>query len=315
MMKKHRLIKIIIGFFVIICILGLGVGNYFYDLALNPKTDKSVVFNSENNQFDGQKSDTKIVDNYFKDNKVKEVYTQSNDDLKLHSYYLKNKNNHKYALIFHGYMANAKAMFSTGYAFNHLDYNVLIPDARGHGLSQGDYIGMGWDDRKDVVSWIDYIIKQDQEAQIVLYGISMGGATVMMVSGEQLASNVKAIVEDCGYSDVMGIFSYQLKQIFNLPSFPIMNFSSAVAKVRAGYFLEDANAIKQLEKAKTPILFIHGDQDTFVPFTMLDQVYNAAKVEKKKIVVKGAGHGESSLKLGATKYWQEVDSFISKYIK
>ena len=53
-----------------------------------------------------------------------------------------------------------------------------------------------------------------------------------------------------------------------------------VTKLRAGYDLE-ASAVKQVEKSKTPMLFIHGDADTFVPFEMLDEVYNAAKVEKE----------------------------------
>ena len=86
--------------------------------------------------------------------------------------------------------------------------------------SQGDYIGFGWPDRKDYVQWIEKVLTENgQQEQITLYGVSMGAATVMMTSGEKLPDNVKAIVEDCGYSTVNQELQYQLKELFNLPSF------------------------------------------------------------------------------------------------
>ena len=68
------------------------------------------------------------------------------------------------------------------------------------------------------------MISADKNAEIVLYGVSMGGATVMMASGEDLPGNVKAIIEDCGYSSVWDEFSYQLQALFNLPEFPLCSF-------------------------------------------------------------------------------------------
>ena len=63
---------------------------------------------------------------------------------------------------------------------------------------------------------IQQILKKDPNAEIALFGVSMGGATVMMTSGEDLPSNVKVIIEDCGYSTVMDEFTYQLKRFIPL---------------------------------------------------------------------------------------------------
>ncbi|MEC2597045.1 alpha/beta hydrolase, partial [Bacillus cereus] len=95
-------------------------------------------------------------------------------------------------------------------------------------------VGMGWHDRKDVLIWIQQILKKDPNAEIALFGVSMGGATVMMTSGEDLPSNVKVIIEDCGYSTVIDEFTYQLKDLFHLPKFPVMNAANTVTKLRAG---------------------------------------------------------------------------------
>ncbi|NOU73800.1 alpha/beta fold hydrolase [Paenibacillus sp. LMG 31458] len=153
-----------------------------------------------------------------------------------------------------------------------LGFNVLIPDARGHGRSEGHYIGFGWPERKDYVQWIDKVIEHmGEQSKIVLHGVSMGGATVMMTSGEALPPNVKAIVEDCGYTTAKDQLAYQLKRMYRLPIFPLLHLTSLLTKLRAGYFFGEASALDQLQKSKTPMLFIHGDADLFVP-TDSDQV-------------------------------------------
>lgn len=136
----------------------------------------------------------------------------------------------------------------------------------------------------------------------------------MMTSGEKLPTNVKVIVEDCGYSSVMDVFTYQLDDLFGLPKFPVMNAANTVTQLRAGYDLNEASAVKQVLKSKTPMLFIHGEDDTFVPYSMLDDVYNAANVDKDKLIIPGAGHGEAEL-VDPEKYWNKVWGFVDKYME
>jgi fermentation-respiration switch protein FrsA (DUF1100 family) len=321
MSKLKKIIIIVISaFFIIFIIGGFIAGNYFYNLALNSSSDKSIVFNSEHNQnsnSDAEEKQRKEQErqDWFKNIGYTDEYTTSSDQLKLHAYTIKNTNpTNKWVIIFHGYSSQASSMLASAMKFYQEGYNILLPDARGHGQSEGDYIGMGWDDRLDAIGWIDTIVQNNPDSEIILYGVSMGGATVMMISGEKLPSNVKAIVEDCGYTSVWDEFSYQLKEIFGLPSFPVMNFASLVTKIRAGYTLGEASALKQIKKSTTPILFIHGDSDTFVPSHMLDTLYNAAPSPKEKLSVPGAGHGEAS-SVEEAEYWNTVFHFIAKYIE
>ncbi|HDX9580609.1 TPA: prolyl oligopeptidase family serine peptidase, partial [Bacillus pseudomycoides] len=98
----------------------------------------------------------------------------------------------------------------------------------------------------------------------------------------------------------------------HLPKFPVMNAANIITKLRAGYDLNEASAVKQVVKSKTPMLFIHGDADKFVPYEMLDEVYNAAKVEKEKLIIPDAGHGEAE-QIDSGKYWHTVWGFVEKY--
>lgn len=316
-MKKKRLFGIFLGIISTIIIISLGfVGNYFYNLALNPNTPKDIVFGTpeEAAATSGQVLDVDISW-LLNDSNYTDEYITSQDGLKLHSYQVKNQSSsNKWVITVHGYTSEGINMSSYAKKYYDNGYNILIPDLRSHGLSEGNYIGMGWDDRLDIISWINYILDENPNAEIVLHGISMGAATVLMTSGEEIPSNVKAIIADCGYTSVWDEFAYQLDDLFSLPEFPILNVSSIVAKIRAGYFLGEASSIEQVKKSKTPILYIHGDQDDFVPYYMMEELYNATNSEKEMLTIEGAEHAKAS-EVDPETYWTTINNFINKYIK
>lgn len=135
--------------------------------------------------------------------------------------------------------------------FHDLEFNILVADARGHGTSEGNYIGFGWHERMDYIQWINQVIeKYGKNCEIVLFGISMGGATVLNVSGEGLPKQVKAIIEDCGFSSVEEEITYQLKTMYKLPKFPLVQITSLITKLKAGYWFEEASSLEQVKKIK-----------------------------------------------------------------
>ena len=309
----NRLVKILIVLALLIVVILIGAGMYFYNYAVVPSQKDFLAGDTPGTDVESDKPEEK----WFKDESNREYWDLTSEDgLKLKAIYLPaEEKTDKNVIMAQGYMGTAETMASFAKMYHDWGYNVLVPDARGHGESEGNYIGFGWPERKDYVKWIDKLINENgKSAQITLYGISMGGATVMMTSGEQLPKNVKAIVEDCGYSTVNGELSYQLKDMFNLPSFPLVPVTSVITKIRAGYFFGEASSIAQLEKNKTPILFIHGDADKFVPFEMLAEVYDATDAPKEKFVVKGAEHAQA-YNVDPEAYKDKVNSFLTEYVR
>ena len=197
--------------------------------------------------------------------------------------------------------------------FLKIGYNVLVPDLRGHGESEGNYIGMGWHDRLDIIDWINYLIKENSDCKIIIFGVSMGAATTMMTTGETLPKQVKVAIEDCGYTSAWEQLGYNLKSVFNLPKFPVLYLASKSCNKHAKYRIQEASSIEQVKKSKIPTLFIHGSADTFVPFKMLDELYNVAVCPKEKLVVEGAEHARSS-NVAPELYWNTIQRFIKKYL-
>lgn len=149
------------------------------------------------------------IDTFTKGHPGRDVTLTADDGLTLHGVYYANAetaDTHRWALVLHGYRGDYTGALQLAAPYYEAGYQVIAPDLRACGESEGDYVGMGWLDRKDVLQWIDYIIEQDPEAKIVVHGISMGAATTMMTAGESTPDNVKAFVEDCGYTSVWDIF-------------------------------------------------------------------------------------------------------------
>lgn len=246
---------------------------------------------------------------------AEDVNLLTNDGVKVHALLLKaDEPSRKYAVLCHGYKDCAEEMGYQAYNFRKLGYNVLAVDGRASGSTQGKYIGMGWLERKDICGYVNFITARNAQAEILLYGISMGAAEVMMAAGEKLPANVKVIVEDCGYTSVWDEFKLQLTDIFHIPSFPVLNIVSLYCKLVHGFSFREASAVKALQKSNIPILMIHGTEDQFVPFTMLDELYNAAAGDKEKLAVEGAGHIQSSA-VAPELYWGKIREFSEKYIR
>ena len=233
--------------------------------------------------------------------------------MRLRGILLRNPAGGSWAILCHGYTGHAEEMADFAREFYGRGYQVLMPDARGHGKSEGDYIGMGWPDRRDIVCWARHLADGEGAKDIVLLGISMGGAMVMMASGEKLPLQVRAIVEDCGYTSAWDEFHYQLKMLYHLPSFPLLNMMDMFARKRAGYGLKEASALKQVAKCKIPMMFIHGKKDSMVPYEMLRPLYEAATCPKELFVAEQAGHGESR-QAEPEEYWKRVFAFLGKYL-
>lgn len=319
-MKRGKWSKIIIGVVVLfLLILGL-VGNYLVSYAIARKDGVNMEVVPASNM--SQEEQMEISSSAAKIREQKEAWLSeaeqelveivSDDGLNLRGdlFYGK-EDSHLWLLAVHGYTGKRSDMYSIASYYAERGYHILTPDMRGHGQSEGAYIGMGWPDRKDILKWIDFIIQRDADAQIILHGISMGGATVMMTSGEDLPPQVKGIVEDCGYTSVWDIFSDELSYLFHLPEFPVLYAADLISKVRAGYGFREASALNQVAKSDVPILFIHGSEDNFVHTDMVYELYEACSSSKELLVVEGAGHGQSYAK-DPDLYFGTVFAFIDR---
>ena len=272
--KKKWLIRaLVILLLVIVAGVGLG-GNYLVDYAIVRKAEAndvapaSVV--SEEDQAviaANQEAIEAQKEAWLASAKREDAQIESEDGLLLKGdVFWTDPASHRWVIAVHGYGGERSGMYNIASFYSQEGY---------------------------MLRWIDYVLELDPSAQIVLHGVSMGGATVMMTAGEELPEQVQAIVEDCGYTSVWDIFSDELEYLFHLPEFPLLYAADGIAWIRAGYEFKEASALEQVKKSSVPILFIHGSEDNFVHTEMVYELYDACASEKELLVVEGAGHGEA----------------------
>ena len=189
--------------------------------------------------------------------------------------------------------------------------NTLLPDLRGYGLSDGDYVGMGYHDSRDLLSWLDWILQKDPDAQIVLHGISMGAAAILMATGLSLPSQVRAAVSDSSYASLGEMIRLALKKQTNpnIPSSVMLESLRAVVLLRAGYDICKVSPVESVTRSRTPTLFIHGQADKSVPQEMMPRLYKAASCAKSFLWIPGAEHVQA-VNVDPETYWARVERFI-----
>ena len=217
---------------------------------------------------------------------------------------------HRWVVLLHGYTGSKEMMYGYAYWYWMNGYSVLAPDFRCQGESEGDYIGLGATDSKDLEGWIDLILEREPEAEIVLHGLSMGASTALLYCGqENVPDNIKAVISDCAFTDAYSMFKEKIGSWFHLPAFPVVDSAELMIRLRAGYDLKETSPLKAVSASSVPTLFIHGEEDRMIPVSMCRELYDAAACEKEIMIVEGAGHAQAADKDPA-RYFEEVEKFL-----
>lgn len=195
-------------------------------------------------------------------------------------------------IMFHGYHGNSERDMSGGIVrASALGHSALVVDQRGAGHSDGKVVTFGVREYRDVLSWIDFVIKEiDPDAKIILTGISMGASTVLIASGQALPKNIVGILADCGYTFAKAIIK-KVIGVMKLPPNVMYPFVKLGARIFGGFDLDEISPIEAVKNSKIPTIFFHGDTDSFVPCYMSEENFKACRAPKKLVLIKGAGHG------------------------
>lgn len=237
-------------------------------------------------------------------------------DLRLSGYfYPSEKPSDVYVFCAHGYRSNGRCDFTALAKFYHdCGFNVLVVDHQASGNSEGKSYSFGYYEKLDSMKWLEYLMDRfGEDIKFILHGISMGGATVLMMSNdEKLPDNVKMIVSDCSYSDLSKLFESILHN-FHAPAKPFIKVSGLLNRMFYKYKFSDVRPIENVASSKVPILFIHGRNDNLIEARMSYELYNACSSEKDLLIVDNADHAESFM-TDPENYCKKINEFSEQYL-
>lgn len=252
--------------------------------------------------------------NWLIDHNAQDIYTNSIDKLRLHGWWVPADNPVGTVLLVHGYRSTPLIDFGFVFDFYHSrGFNLLIPQQRSHGESQGSFITFGVKESEDMLAWIRLHNQRFGVNPMLLSGISMGASTVLYLADRKLPDNVKGIVADCGFTSPKDIITEVYKGVIRLPAIPTLWAVEFFTRVFAKFSLTEKDSRKSLANSRLPILLIHGKDDGFVPCSMSRDNYNACSGVKNILLVDGAEHGLSFV-VDTEGYTKAVDAFIDANI-
>lgn len=225
-----------------------------------------------------------------------------------------NGSRHRVAVIAHGHSWNRINSIKYATIFYNCGFSVVLYDHSYFGLSDGKFCTLGYYERKDLSTVIDYSREIfGHDCIIALHGESMGAVTVLSVLG--LRSDIDLVVADCPFSDTFSYYKELYTHLTHMPAFPVVEISGLLAKAKFGYDYSGCRPIDDVKQSDTPICFIHGLDDDFIYPHHSEDMYKVCKNPMSELhLVEGARHACSHLKDNEA-YAKIVRNFVDKVLK
>ena len=199
----------------------------------------------------------------------------------------------KWAIILHPNQLDGSIITNNiGYIYYELGYHILAPDLRGFGKSEGR-VAMGFLESLDVYDWLKKLHADYKVEQVIVHGLSLGGATVnylsgldtFMENGPLKVGKLQALPE-LHVTRLIVDSSYVGMKQFACKSFFIWS-GIGLTKDNFDYY---GDASESLRHSKTPMMIIHGKKDYFVKMKNADRIEECVNADCRRWNVEGEGH-------------------------
>jgi len=271
----------------VIVLIG-GAGYYFSGLLITPRVkgyDETYRIEIRNRRF---------TEEFFRSLPMEEVLIQSPHEFPLHAVFIPVKDSRKTVIFVHGHTFTLMGSIKYVEFFRRRGFNCLLVDNRYHGKSGGPNSTFGFYERDDLAAWMDWVLARTGEGSVIgFHGESLGSAICLMHA--VMDGRAAFYVLDGATADLEDLLGYKLRKDFGLPAFPLLNAASLVSKLRGAMFFKEVSPIRDVEKIKSPVLFIHGAADTFILPDHSRRLYEGLKTKKMIWLCPGAGHSQSVL--------------------
>ena len=307
---------VLISFAVLFALWVFGFGYFAYRKTFYNNPKKRVADPYRHVKDDGSEESEfskRLIDEIIKRPCSENIYVVAEDGVKLHARLYMQNENAQFALMMHGYRSTPMLDFSgVGALAMELGLNVILPDQRACGLSEGRTISFGHYESLDTLRWIDYIGERwGKDREIVLFGVSLGAGTVIMTAGRGVSENVKGVVADCPFSSAKKIVMKVMRDR-GIPAFLYSTLRLGTI-IYGGFDPNKSDPVSYAKNIKVPLMLVHGEDDRFVPPEMSREIYEACPTARM-YTFPLARHGTSYVK-DAQRYKKITVDFLSEILE
>ncbi len=241
------------------------------------------------------------------DSTFETIYLKTKDSLKLEAWYIPADSAIGTVCLFHGHAGTKSGVYKEAEEFKKMGYNTLLLDFRAHGNSDGNTCSIGYDEAEDVKLAYEFI-KNKNEKNIVLWGISMGASTITKAIKDYKLQPQKLILE-MPFGTIKDAVKGRVKMM-GLPTQPISTLLTFWGGAEHGFWAFGMKPQEFVKEITCPVLLQWGKNDPRVSKSEEEILFNNIKSSSKKFVVyENSGH-ESLCKKETEKWVNEIAAFL-----
>ncbi len=220
-----------------------------------------------------------------------------------------NPENKHYVILSHGYTSTRYGTYKYAALWRKMGYNCVVYENRGHGVNAPAVTTFGIHESRDLMAVIeDTYERYGKDIHIGLHGESMGSGLQVMALKHK--PTVDFIVNDCGYSEILPVLRWKVKDGFHFPGW-LADIASPFGRLLYGYWFQDVRPIDCLKENEIPICFVHGTSDTFTHCWHSEKMYEVNKGYKELHLFEGAEHAECVV-VDVVRYQTMLEAFVAK---
>jgi fermentation-respiration switch protein FrsA (DUF1100 family) len=287
----------------VIVVLLLSIGYYFSRIIIFPKVfPYEETFQSD---VDGGRLDGTLFSSWSKE----EIQIPTPNGYTLHAIYIPYPDSRRTLVISHGITWSLYGSVKYAALFYKRGFNILMYDLRNHGLSPKSNTSFGFYEKIDLKAMVDWAYARLEPGGIVgTLGESLGAATTLQHAA--IDPRISFAIADCSYSDLEQLLIFRLKEEYHLPTFPFIPLANLFTYLQGGWWFQQASPITAIRDVTTPMFFIHGLADTYIPARMSQEMYAAKQKGYRKIfLVPGAEHA-GALVTDPVEYDLQIEAFL-----
>lgn len=160
--------------------------------------------------------------------------------------------------------------------------NVLVIDARAHGMSDGKFNTLGFDENRDVIAWIRFLESEFCVKKVIVHALCIGAAGgIYALTSENRPNTVKAFIAEGMFPN----FAESMKNHLIEKKRPVrflMDLIDRQIKRNTGYSMK-YGPIDVIEKLDVPLLMLHGRKDIYSTPEYAQKLFKLAGSEKKRL--------------------------------
>ena len=193
------------------------------------------------------------------------------------------------------------------------DITLVAIDLPGCGLSEGEYISLGWYEQYDLANLVDFLREERRVGGLAIWGRSMGAVTAILYASNN-PKGIQALVLDSPFSNFKQVALHLARKNAKVvPGFLLKIVLSMVRnsiKIRAKFDINKLKPGKLVEKIKIPAFICFSFNDELVPYIQFDDILSKYGGEKEHLILDG-GHND----VRTLPFCRSVGEFLCKHLE